>query len=79
MSRRLNSKWKNGKTRRKVTKLDVTVGKNYLSQEELDELNRLVSMYLDWAENLLGDIFQRDEGLGRKARWDFWDLMLMMY
>ena len=58
MSRRLNSKWKNGKTRGKVTKLDVTVGKNYLSQEELDDLNRLVALYLDWAENLLGDIFQ---------------------
>ena len=35
----------------KVTKLDVTVGKNYLNQEELDSMNRLVSMYLDWAEN----------------------------
>ncbi|MFT3848277.1 MAG: RhuM family protein [Propionivibrio sp.] len=35
----------------KVTKLDVTVGKNYLDRDELSELNRLVSMYLDWAEN----------------------------
>ena len=35
----------------KVTKLDVTVGKNYLNQEEMDSMNRLVSMYLDWAEN----------------------------
>ena len=45
------------------------MGKNYLSQEELDELNRLVSMYLDRAENFARDIFQWDEGLGRKARW----------
>ena len=43
--------YKNVKTRGKVTKLDVTVGKNYLAQTELEELNRLVSMYLDNAEN----------------------------
>ena len=43
--------YKNVKTRGKVTKLDVTVGKNYLAQNELEELNRLVSMYLDNAEN----------------------------
>jgi hypothetical protein len=41
--------WKNGKG--KITKLDVTVGKNYLTKDEVDDLNRLVSMYLDWAEN----------------------------
>ena len=43
--------YKNVKTHGKVTKLDVTVGKNYLAQNELEELNRLVSMYLDNAEN----------------------------
>ena len=43
--------YKNVKIRGKVTKLDVTVGKNYLDQNELEELNRLVSMYLDNAEN----------------------------
>lgn len=43
--------WKNAQKGGKVTKLDVTVGKNYLNQEELESLNRLVSMYLDWAEN----------------------------
>ena len=36
---------------RESNKTGLTVGKNYLSQEELDDLNRLVSMYLDWAEN----------------------------
>ena len=35
----------------KITKQDVTIGKNYLNHEESDGLNRLVSMYLDWAEN----------------------------
>jgi len=29
----------------------VTIAKNYLSQEELDELNRVVTMYLDYAED----------------------------
>ncbi len=44
--------WKNQKTGGKITKADVPVGKNYLKQDELDDLNRLVSMYLDFAENL---------------------------
>lgn len=43
--------YKNEKSGGKVTRLDVTVGKNYLDEEELDNLNRLVSMYLDFAEN----------------------------
>ena len=35
----------------KILKSDVTVAKNYLSQDEIGELNRIVSMYLDFAEN----------------------------
>lgn len=34
----------------KLARIDVIVAKNYLNQEELDVLNRLVSMYLDFAE-----------------------------
>jgi hypothetical protein len=34
----------------KILKSDVSVAKNYLSQEELDDLGRLVSAYLDLAE-----------------------------
>lgn len=34
----------------KVRKQDVTVSKNYLNKNELDTLNRIVSMYLDFAE-----------------------------
>lgn len=30
---------------------DVTIAKNYLNKDELEKLNRLVSMYLDYAEN----------------------------
>lgn len=34
----------------KPTRADVEVAKNYLQDDELDTLNRLVSMYLDFAE-----------------------------
>ncbi len=34
-----------------IRKSDVTVAKNYLSREELDGLNRIVTMYLDYAED----------------------------
>ncbi len=34
-----------------IAKKDVSVAKNYLSQEELNDLNRVVTMYLDYAEN----------------------------
>lgn len=43
--------YKNERVGGKITKNDVTVGKNYLDQKEIDDLNRLVSMYLDFAEN----------------------------
>jgi hypothetical protein len=34
-----------------VRKNDVTVAKNYLTEEEIDELNRIVVMWLDYAED----------------------------
>ena len=34
-----------------VRKSDVTVAKNYLTHAEIDELNRIVSMWLDFAED----------------------------
>ena len=42
--------WKNAPAG-KILKSDVTVSKNYLSQEELSGLNDVVNMYLDYAEN----------------------------
>ena len=36
----------------KIKKSDVTVAKNYLSEDELGQLNRMVSAYLDFAENM---------------------------
>lgn len=35
----------------KVRKADVTVAKNYLTDKELQSLNRIVTMYLDYAED----------------------------
>lgn len=34
----------------KILKADVTVAKNYLSTEEMRYLERIVSLYLDYAE-----------------------------
>jgi len=34
----------------KIQKFDVTIAKNYLNEQEIDFLNRLVSLYLDYAE-----------------------------
>ena len=47
----------------KILETDVTVAKNYLSQEEITELNNLVSMYLDYAERQvkLGKIISMQE------------------
>jgi hypothetical protein len=42
--------WKNAPSG-KVLKSDVLVAKNYLVEKEIKELERIVSMYLDYAEN----------------------------
>lgn len=39
--------WKGGRVR----KQDVTIAKNYLSQDEIEALDRIVVMYLDYAED----------------------------
>ena len=39
--------WKSGS----VQKADVTVAKNYLNEHEVSELNRIVTMWLDYAED----------------------------
>ena len=35
----------------KILKADVSIAKNYLNKAHIDELNRIVSAYLDLAEN----------------------------
>lgn len=42
--------WKNA-PKGKILKSDVSVAKNYLIEREIKELERIVSMYLDYAEN----------------------------
>ncbi|TVQ20644.1 MAG: cell filamentation protein Fic [Bacteroidetes bacterium] len=41
--------WKNA-PQGKIRKTDIGIAKNYLNEKELDGLNRIVSMYLDYAE-----------------------------
>ncbi|MFA6518830.1 MAG: virulence RhuM family protein [Candidatus Shapirobacteria bacterium] len=41
--------WKNSPKGR-VRKTDIGIAKNYLNEKELDQLNRIVTMYLDYAE-----------------------------
>jgi len=42
--------WKNA-PKGKILKSDVIIAKNYLEEKEIKELERIVSMYLDYAEN----------------------------
>ena len=42
--------WKNA-PKGKILKSDVSIAKNYLQEKELSALNRIVGMYLDYAEN----------------------------
>lgn len=51
--------WKAGEVR----KTDVTIAKNYLDEHEIDELNRIVVMWLDFAEDQARrrkQVFMRD-------------------
>ena len=54
--------WKNAPDG-KVLETDVVIAKNYLNEEEIKELNNLVSMYLDFAERQvkLGHIISMKE------------------
>ncbi len=54
--------WKNAPNG-KILETDVVIAKNYLSEEEIKELNNLVSMYLDFAERQvkLGHIISMQE------------------
>jgi len=41
--------WKGQEQNKKIISSDISVAKNYLDQKELNELNRIVSMFLDHA------------------------------
>jgi hypothetical protein len=42
--------WKNA-PKGSIRKTDVGIAKNYLNEKELNGLNRIVTMYLDYAES----------------------------
>ena len=42
--------WKNA-PKGKILKSDINIAKNYLTEKELKDLEEIVSMYLDYAEN----------------------------
>jgi len=43
--------WKAEPIGGKILRSDVSIAKNYLDEKEIKELNRIVNMYLDYAEN----------------------------
>ncbi len=47
------STWKNAPNG-KIRKPDVSIAKNYLDEKEMSSLNRIITMYLDYAENQAG-------------------------
>ncbi len=58
--------WKNA-PKGKILESDVAVGKNYLDEKRISELNRIVSMYLDYAENQAsrGNLMTMTDWVGR--------------
>lgn len=57
--------WQNQKKGGKIYKRDVTNGKNYLQENELKSLNKLVNMFLDYAEHLA----EKGKGTYTMADW----------
>lgn len=57
--------WQNQKKGGKIYKRDVINGKNYLQEDELKALNRLVNMFLDYAEHLA----EKGKGTYTMADW----------
>ena len=57
--------WKSQKKGGKIYKSDVTKAKNYLSEDEIKSLNRLVNMFLDYAEHLA----EKGKGEYKMADW----------
>ena len=56
--------WSNQKSGGKILKKDITIAKNYLAKNEIDDLNLLVGMFLDYSENLAKK--------GKKMSMDDW-------
>ena len=61
----------------KILKADVTVAKNYLNEQEMNYLERIVSLYLDYAELQAERKIPMSMEDGQNAWMDFWNLMGM--
>jgi len=46
--------WRNA-PKGKILKRDISIAKNYLNEKELSRLNRLVTMFIDYAELMADD------------------------
>ena len=58
--------WKNGPNGN-IRKTDVSIAKNFLNEKELNDLNRIVTMYLDYAESqaLKGTVMYMKDWVGK--------------
>jgi hypothetical protein len=58
--------WKNA-PKGSIRKTDVGIAKNYLNEKELNDLNRIVTMYLDYAESqaLKGAVMYMKDWIGK--------------
>jgi hypothetical protein len=58
--------WKNA-PKGSIRKTDVGIAKNYLNEKELNDLNRIVTMYLDYAESqaLKGTVMYMKDWIGK--------------
>ena len=63
--------WSNQQTGGKILKKDITIAKNYLAKNEIDDLNLLVGMFLDYSENLAKK--------GKKMSMDDWKKKLDVF
>jgi hypothetical protein len=68
--------WKNAPNG-KIRKFDVSVAKNYLNEDELNQLNRIVSMYLDYAEMQANNHRMRKKNCNSVTKkWHTWAMKL---
>jgi hypothetical protein len=63
--------WKGQKQDKKIITSDITVAKNYLSEDELKQLNNIVSMFLDYAQGLVSRQIVMPMGEWAKTLDDF--------
>ena len=63
----------------KIIKADVSVAKNYLNEKEMNYLERIVSVYLDFAELKLSEGYRCQWQIGQNGLMAFWSLTATKY